>query len=85
MRSTLLSKLVLAAIATGANAHKSKYYTDWDWMMEEINCPNGPVECGDDGQCGEGYACLNTSFGASVCDDISKWTCYMKCEDQGRV
>ena len=75
MRSSLLTKLTLAAVATTAQAYKSQYYTDWDQTMTEIGCENGPVQCGDDGECGEGYGCLILDS-VAVCEDISKWLCY---------
>ena len=70
MRQTFTAILGLTAcLASTSRAFYSDYWTHWDDMMIEIDCPNGPVVCGTDEYgydilCGDGLACYSGRFGS---------------------
>ena len=59
-----------------ASAHYSEWWTKNAEMMESMACANGPVACGGaDIHCMAGYACLTTSAGNKICDDVARYQC----------
>ena len=70
-----------------ASAHYSEWWTKNAEMMEAMACANGPVACGTDDEgaaihCMAGYACLTTSAGNKLCDDVARYQCNQsKCAD----
>ena len=87
MRQSFLYVLgVAASMAATTTAHYSKYWTHWDDMMDDMECENGPVACGqdDDGEdlfCMAGYACYHSAAGYSVCDDVARYQCRKACPE----
>ena len=55
-------------MATQGQAYYSEWWTNWKGMMQQMDCPNGPVACGTDENgadinCMDGYACFTSSVG----------------------
>ena len=63
MRQTLKVLEATAGLFVASHAIYSDYWLNWQQIMDEINCQDGPVACGidEDGNnefCMDGYACL---------------------------
>ena len=79
MRQSFSTLGLVASLAATSHAFYSSYWTHWDDMMDEMDCPNGPVVCGGD-TCMEGYACFKSAFG-DKCDDVARYQCSKDCGD----
>ena len=84
MRHSFLTVIgVTASMAAVGQAYYSDWWTNWKGMMNEVmvDCANGPINCGGDGECMTGYACFTSSTGHSVCDDVARYQCLKDCPD----
>lgn len=73
-------------MATTSRAIFSRYWNDWDNMMEEISCPNGPTTCGVDEYgsdifCGTTNACNPDGDYGPECENVSRYMCSKTCPE----
>ena len=78
---------VVSELAATARGILSPYLDDWDAIMAEIGCEEGPLVCGVDENgaggeiCDEGYACFRSSIGVELCDNVYPAQCSRECPE----
>ena len=76
---------IAAGLASISNAYYSRYWKNWDEVIAEVNCQNGPVACGQDDSgadefCMRGYVCGNHPIFGIQCDDVARYQCKLTCD-----
>ena len=75
-------------MATAA-ASKSKWLTNFDEMLAEVGCFNGPKQCGAENhlaqqgeECGPFRGCYTPKdFDHELCIDVAQWQCFKDCPE----
>ena len=82
-------KTILSLLAATAAAEKSQWLTNFDEMLTQVGCQNGPKKCGATNflaeygeECGRYRGCYSpNSFEHEKCTDVAQWQCFKKCDE----